>query len=154
MKTRKHIHEETLPVSPERVFALLHTPSAIRSWWQAARAIVLPEAGGLWCATWGDAEDDPDYITAATIEVFEPPRRMVLSDYRYFAKSGPQPFEADFTLEFLITAHPDGAILKVTQDGFPIAPVADAFYAACEKGWADTFEGIRKFVHDKSSIQI
>ena len=77
MSTRRHVHEETFPVAPDRLFALLYTPSAIRGWWGAARAVVLAEPGGVWAATWGADEDDPDYITAATIREFDPPRRMV-----------------------------------------------------------------------------
>ena len=74
MRTRKHVHEEVFPASPERLFALLHTPSAIRHWWNVAHAVVLPERGGFWAAAWGEAEDEPDYITVATIRDFEPPR--------------------------------------------------------------------------------
>lgn len=65
MTTRRHVHEESFPITPEELFALLHTPSAV---------------------------------------------------------------------------------LRVSQDGFPIGPEADAFYAACEQGWRDTFAGIRRFV--------
>lgn len=149
MNTRRHTHEEAFSASPERLFALLHTPSAIRGWWGAARAVVLPQAGGIWAAAWGEAEDDPDYITAATIRDFEPPRRMVLIDYRYRAKSGPLPFAAHFVTEFLIGPHAEGAVLRVTQGGFPVDREADAFYAACEQGWRDTFAGIRKFLTDQ-----
>jgi uncharacterized protein YndB with AHSA1/START domain len=148
MATRKHVHEEVFPVPAERVFALLHTPSAIRRWWGAARVVVLPEPGGVWAATWGDAEDDPDYITVATIRAFEPPRRLVLADYRYRARTGPLPFAAEFVTEFFVRPHTDGSVLRVTQDGFPVGSEADAFYAGCVKGWCDTFEGIRQYLSD------
>ena len=72
---------------------------------------------------------------------------MVLSDQRYVARSGPLPFEANFVTTFEV--EPDGtngARLRVTQDGFPVAPEADEFYANCEQGWHDTFAGIRKFL--------
>jgi len=146
MATRKHVHEELMPAAPERLFALLHTPSAIRAWWGASRAIVLAETNGVWAATWGDDEDAPDYNTAATIRVFDPPRRLVLGDYRYVAKTGPLPFKADFVTEFTVTPHADGALLRVVQDGFPVAACADAFYAACETGWRATFQGIRRYL--------
>lgn len=146
MKTRQHIHEESFPVSPTRLFALLHTPSAIRRWWGAARVIVMPEPGGIWAATWGDDEDDPEYVTVATLGDFDPPRRMVLTDYRYRARTGPLPLEAEFVTEFAVTSHPEGAVLRVTQDGFPPGSEADDFYAACEKGWRDTFAGIRRYL--------
>jgi uncharacterized protein YndB with AHSA1/START domain len=134
METRKHVHEEVFPAPPERLFALLHTPSAIRRWWGVARALVLAQPGGVGAAAWGKAEDDPDYLTVATICDFEPPRRMVLTDYRYQAKSGPLPFAARFVTEFVVVPHEQGAVLRVTQDGFPTGREADAFYAGCE--WA------------------
>jgi uncharacterized protein YndB with AHSA1/START domain len=146
MTTRRHVHREVFSATADRLFALLHTPSAIRGWWGAARAVVLPLRGGIWAAAWGDAEDDPDYITAATIRQFDPPRRMVLGDFKYHARSGPLPFTADIVTEFLVQPHPDGALLQVVQDGFPLGPEADAFYAACGEGWINTFAGIRRFL--------
>jgi uncharacterized protein YndB with AHSA1/START domain len=148
MATRKHVHEESFPVPPDRLFALLHTPSAIRRWWGVARAVVLPQASGTWAAAWGEAEDEPDYITAATIRDFDPPRRLVLTDYKYWARTGPLPFAAEFVTEFLVLPHPEGAVLRVTQDGFPADPEADAFYAACETGWCNTFAGIRRYLSE------
>jgi uncharacterized protein YndB with AHSA1/START domain len=148
MQSRKHVHEEAFAASPEQLFALLHKPSAIRRWWSAARAVVLAQPGGLWSATWGDDEDAPDYVTAATIREFDPPRRLVLADYRYAARTGPLPFQADFVTEFTVSPHADGASLRVVQDGFPVGPEADAFYAGCEKGWRDTFAGIRKYLDE------
>lgn len=146
MKTRAHVHEETFDTTPERLFDLLLSPSAIRGWWAAARAIVIPAPGGTWAAAWGESEDDPDYVTAATIRELERPRRLVLADYRYHAKDGPLPFEADFVTELVVEPHEDGARLRVTQDGFPAGPEADAFYAGCQTGWLDTFAGIRAFL--------
>ena len=115
MPTRKHTHEELFPTTPERLFSLLHTPSAIRGWWGAARAIVIPKEGGIWCATWGDDEDAPDYITAATLRVFDPPRRLVFADYQYMAKTGPLPFRAEFVTEFTVTPSADGAALESSR---------------------------------------
>jgi len=146
MATRKHVHEERLSAAPDRVFAILHTPSAIRAWWGAARAIVLPRDGGIWMAAWGADEDSPDYITSARIKVFDPPRRLVLGDFVYYAKTGPLPFQAEFTTEFSVSDSPNGAVLKVVQDGFPIDSVADDFYAGCETGWTNTFAGIRRYL--------
>jgi uncharacterized protein YndB with AHSA1/START domain len=146
MTTRCHTHEVVLPVRPEEAFRLLHTPSAIRGWWGVARAVVMPEEGGAWVAAWGAAEDDPDYITAATIRDFDPPRRLVLADYRYYAKTGPLPFRADFVVEFTVEPHAQGSRLRVRNDGFPTEAIADEFYAGCVRGWHDTFESLRKFV--------
>ena len=54
----------------------------------------------------------------------------MLTDYRYQAKDGPLPFQADFVTEFTVTPRPQGCTLRVSQDGFPTDSVAaDAFYA-------------------------
>jgi uncharacterized protein YndB with AHSA1/START domain len=148
MATRNHVHQIELPVAPEEVFAILHTPSAIRDWWFASRAIVMAQEGGTWAAAWGENEDDPDYITTATIKVFDPPRRLLLADFKYYAKSGSLPFDAALSAEFTVEPAPNGSVLKINQDGFPADSVADEFYAACEKGWRDTFESIRRYLDD------
>ena len=129
-----------------RVFRMLITPSDIRGWWDAARAIVIPETNGIWMAAWGEDEDRPDYVTAFRIRVFDPPRRLVLSDPHYLAKSGPLPFQADFVTEFTVEPTQHGCLLRVVQDGFPSDSIADNFYASCETGWQNTFEGIRRFL--------
>jgi uncharacterized protein YndB with AHSA1/START domain len=144
--TRKHCVEVELPVSQDRAFGLLHTPSSICGWWSAARAIVIPRLGGVWVAAWGESEDDPDYVTAARITCFDPPRRLALGDFIYYARSGPLPFDAALTTEFTVLAKPPGSVLKVVQDGFPTDAIADGFYAGCETGWRNTFEGIKRFL--------
>lgn len=131
---------------PERLFALLHTPSAIRGWWSASRAIVVAREGGLWAAAWGGDEDDPDYVSTFRIAVFDPPRRMMLNACVYVAKPGPLPFDAEFETEFTVRPTAKGSVLRVVQDGFPTDPVADAFYAGCEIGWKNTFAGIRGYL--------
>ncbi|MEM7306271.1 MAG: YfiT family bacillithiol transferase [Planctomycetota bacterium] len=147
--TRTHVHAESFDATPEQLFALLVTPSAIRGWWSAARAVVVPEPGGAWAAAWGADEDAPDYTSVATIQAFEPPRRLVLADYRYTAKSDPLPFEADFTTTFTIEPDPEragAAVLRVEQAGFPGGPEGDSFLQGCDQGWRDTFAGIRVFL--------
>ena len=146
METRKHIHQIELAASPAEVFKLLITPSAIRIWWGASRAIVVARTGGVWAAAWGDDEDIPDYVTVFKIKAFEPPRRLFLTKTKYFAKSGPPPFQADMTTEFIVEPADGGSILQVVQDGFPADAVADEFYAACEKGWCDTFDSIKRYL--------
>ncbi len=146
MATRSITRQISLPASPEAVFELLITPSAIRRWWQASRAIVMPLRNGVWAAAWGDEEDVPDYMTSATLEVFEPPKRLVLADYRYYAKSGPMPFEANFKTDFRIEEHEKGSRLIVKQDGFPSDPGADEYFHGCKKGWEETLRGVLSYV--------
>ncbi len=147
---RRHVHQENFAASQERVFAILHTPSAIRHWWSASQAIVIAKEGGLWTAAWGADEDDPDYISMARLKVFDAPRRIVFSDIEYYAKSGPLPFQADLTTEFIVAPDSTGTTLRVVQDGFPLGSEADAFYDACRVGWENTFAGIRRYLENET----
>src|SRR6266852_2432561 len=153
MTTRKHVHEEIFDTDPETLFALLHTPSAIRQWWGASHVIVDPKPGGVWVGLWGE-EDSPDFITAGRMSIFDPPKRIVFSDFEYFARSGPLPFAADLTSEFTVNPiGPGKTALRVVQDGFPADCAADEFYAGCERGWTDTFAGIRRYLSSNKSGQ-
>jgi uncharacterized protein YndB with AHSA1/START domain len=144
MTTRSHTREETFAATPERVFALLITPSDIQAWWGVHQCIVIPEPGGLWAATWGEDEDDPDYVTCARLVEYDPPRKLVMGDYTYRAKANPMPFASDFVTSFEVIPGEAGTTLRVVQDGFPASADADDFYASCEIGWRDTFLGIRQ----------
>ncbi len=142
--TREHQAEIDLAASPARVFAALITPSAIRDWWAAARVVVVPREGGVWAAAWGADEDAPEYLTTARIRHWEPARRLTLGDYDYVAAAGPLAIAAELTTTFEVWPTEHGSRLRVTQSGFPAAPVADDFYAPCERGWRDTLEGLRR----------
>ena len=145
MTTRKHVHQIELAASPEDVFELLITPYAIRRWWGASRVIVLAKQNGVLAAVWGN-EDIPGYVALYTISAIEPPRRLFLTESKYFAKSGQPSFDATMTTEFIVEASSMGAFLRVTQDGFPADAVADELYAACEMTWNDTFASIENYI--------
>ena len=147
-ETRTHRIARRFKQSPSSVFAALITPSQLRGWWSVSRAIVIPKTNGIWCATWGEDEDSPDYASSATITVFEPDRRLVLSDYKYVSPEGGLPFEANFETTFEIQAIDDGAELTVTQTGFPADSVADEYYAGCETGWRQSLDGLERFLNE------
>lgn len=146
-ETRSHQISRQFDHPPSEVFAALITPSQLRGWWSVSRAIVIPQAGGIWCATWGDDEDTPDYISSATIKVFEPDRKLVLSDYQYVSPEGGLPFEADFKTTFEIQSHNDGSEMTITQTGFPADPSADDYYAGCETGWKQSLDALEQFLN-------
>jgi uncharacterized protein YndB with AHSA1/START domain len=144
---RSIAREVRLPVGAPDAFALLHTPSAIREWWSAAKVIVVPRVGGLWVATWGPNEDDPEYTTAARILVWNPPETLRLGHFQYFTRDGLEPpFAGALETEFSVHPASGGSTLRVHQTGFPSGHEADAFFMACERGWVATFEGIVRCV--------
>lgn len=147
METRHNIYEEPFSVSAERMFEVLITPSAIRAWWGASRAIVMPKKDGSWIATWGEDENDSDYTSSFKIKEFEPPRRLLLGDGKYTAQSG-QPMEMNMTTEFIVEPMAGGCTLRMVHDGLPADEAAEEFYEACVAGWTNTFEGIRKYFYD------
>ena len=82
--------------------------------------MVIAEPGGVWMATWGGGEDDPEYVSAATIEVFEPmvhrlfarePHRAVILDMNLGKPPGLDVLRA-------IKRHDSGAVV-VLVSGFP-----------------------------------
>ena len=148
METRAHVHQQRFGATPATLFSLLITPSSIRRWWSADQAIVIPQPGGSWTARWGEHEDDPDYIVSARIAEFDPPNRLVMDQFRYYAKSGPLPFDAEFVTEYRIAEADGGATLTVRQDGFPASAVADDYFAACGEGWQATMKGIAEFLEE------
>lgn len=109
--------------------------------------IVVPEVDGVWIAAWGE-EDDPDYISTATLVEFDPPRKVVMKYGQYYAKSGSLPFKFsdDALTTFTIELTENGCAFRVEQTGFPYDAIADDFYAACETGWKNTFHGIKNFL--------
>lgn len=114
-------------------------------WWNARTAIVMPKPGGLWMAAWGKDEDSPDYITAARLKVFDPPRRLVMHEFEYQSKSMAVPFSRQLETEFHITEQGPKTELRVMQTGFPDGSDADAFYEGCCQGWAATLQAISEF---------
>lgn len=151
METRSHEHEIELNAGAEKVFDSLISPAAICVWWQASSAIVIPRKGGIWIATWGDTED-PDYITSHKMTEFERPKTIVFDEAEYIAKSAPPPFELETVTRFEIESISDEkCVLKVIQTGFPAESYADEFYAACETGWKDTFNGMKNYIDSLTS---
>jgi Activator of Hsp90 ATPase homolog 1-like protein len=141
MATRNQWHEIELPAKPEAVFNLLLAPKAIRGRWDQVGAVIT-ELDGLWIFAWGERESDPDYVTGARIKSFSAPTRVLLA-YEYCrARNGIIPFGSSMTAEFTIQKITAGAVLRITQSGFPPPGDADAFYDACGKGWRAALQGI------------
>jgi uncharacterized protein YndB with AHSA1/START domain len=145
------VHEEVLPAPPAEVFPLLHTPSAIRLWWGASRAVVLPREGGAWAASWGRSEDRPDYQSTGMIAAFEPPNLLRLKPWRTHGAFGGAPFDDPMALEFTLEEHPRGTLLRVLQEGIPDDRRADDFHAACLAGWAETLAGLRSHLEAREA---
>jgi uncharacterized protein YndB with AHSA1/START domain len=112
--------------------------------------IVAPHLNGLWIATWGDDEDSPDFITAARLTAFDPPKYLRFSQFEYTVGSGKPPsFTNQLEIEFTIIPAETGSILHIHQWGFPDEPSADEFFNSCIQGWSNTFEGIERYVAPK-----
>jgi hypothetical protein len=104
-------------------------------------------------ATWGTDEDAPEYITAARILVWDPPRHLRLGKFEYVAANGaPPPFVEALETEFSVVPRGARSVLRVEQSGFPAGAEADEFFAACERGWESTFEGITRFVEARGPL--
>ena len=141
--TRYIKKEITIHRKIDEVFDALISPSMIKKWWFVNSAIVLPQVGGFYAATWGEDEDHPDYINFALIREFERPFKLTLVYEKYFSKDGPLPFEINFDTAFTLEDLGEKTILRIVQNGFPISMAADEFYQGCVKGWDDTFASLK-----------
>lgn len=131
--------------SPERLFQTLHTPNEICMWWSARTAIVVPRQHGLWAATWGKNEDQPDYVVSARIKNFDPPKLLVLGDFEYWTKDRPLEFAHQLSTTFCVEPLGENAQITVTQSGFPDSSSADEYFRGCCQGWKTTLAAIKDY---------
>lgn len=144
---RRQTLEEPFGISPERMFEILTTPSAIRSWWGASTALVDARAGGSWVTAWGEGENDSEYVNFFQILEFEPPSRILLGGGKYTSGAN-WPITTNITTELIIEPQPSGCVLRIIQDSSPADPLLDDYFDACVAGWQNSFEGIRNYVHN------
>lgn len=132
--------------SKEKVFAALTTPSQIVQWWQASCAIVVAKTNGLFAVRWGD-EDDPDYVSAATITTFIPSEILQLSNFVYYAKGWANEETDDLPAEFILKQINDKWVeITIKQTGFP--QEKPEFMSQCMKGWQDVLIAIKRLVEN------
>ena len=146
-ETRRHILEELFGVSPERMFEVLTTPHAIRSWWGATSVVIDARKGGSWVTASGEGETDSEFVNSFEILEYEPPHRMLLGSGKYFAGNN-WPIRTNMTTEMIIEAQPAGCILRIVQELSPADPLLDDFFDACVVGWQNSFEGMRNYLHN------
>src|SRR5687767_13718470 len=151
MEKRRQVIEEPFGVSPDRMFKILVSPSAIRSWWGASTCIVDPKKGGSWVAAWGENERDSDNINSYSILEFEPPIRMLLGSSKYFGGSN-WPIKTSMTTEFIIEPGPAGCNLRIVQELSPADPLLDDFFDDCVLGWQSRLDSITNDLHNTPTV--
>src|SRR5215204_1843605 len=143
---RQEIHE-SFNIKPGRMFEVLATPKAVRSWWGASKVVIEPREGGTWVAAAGDEDYDSEFINLFEILEFEPPTRMVLGRGQYFAGKN-WPIRTSMTTEFIVEPQPAGCVLRIIQQLDPHDPLLDEFFDACIAGWQNSFDNIRSYLHN------
>jgi len=146
-ETRRQVLEEPFGVTPERMFEVLTSPTAIRSWWGATSVVIDPRKGGSWVTATGDEHKKAEWVNSFSIKEYDPPNRMLLGAGKYFAGNN-WPIETNMTTEFLVQPQPTGCILTIIQELSPADPLLDDFFEACVAGWQNSFEGIRNYLHN------
>lgn len=142
---------ENFACTPQELFDALHTPSALRSWWNADRVIIIPRKNGMYAAAWGEDEDDPEYVSSGIYGVYDPPYKSIIVDFRYYAKSDPADFEDLMSVTYEITSRDSEAHLQLTHAGFPEGAEADAYFEACTQGWVTSLKSLKTYVEQYSS---
>ena len=146
-EVRRHILEEPFGIKPERMFDVLITPSAIRSWWGATSVVMDPRVGGTWVTAAGERGQVAEWVTSFQILEFDPPKRMLLGKGKYITGNN-WPIETNMTTEMIVEGQPEGCVLRIVQELSPADPLLDDFFDACVAGWQNSFEGIRNYIHN------
>lgn len=132
--------------APEDIFKALINPSAIKAWWQAQTAIVVPAVNGIYAASWGEDIDDADYITVSTITEITSNSSLSLEYVSYYAKEEQLPFDAKMNVLFTIRPMTETeTMLIVKQTGIPDDPIADDYFDGCTKGWTQVLSNIKAY---------
>jgi hypothetical protein len=150
MKIRRHELAEPFGVSPERMFEILITPSAIRDWYGASKVVVEARKGGSWITSWGESDKDFEHVNSFEILEFDPPRRMLFGSGKYFVEDR-WPIVTDITTDLLIEPQPAGCLFRIIQELDPADPLLDDYFDACIAGWQNAFDGIRNYIHANPS---
>jgi uncharacterized protein YndB with AHSA1/START domain len=147
MEKRRQELEEPFGITPERMFEVLTTPSAIRSWWGASSVVIDPLKGGSWVTAAGDGDRNAEYINSFEILEFDPPTRMLLGSGKYFTGNN-WPIQTNITTELIVEPQPAGCILRIVQESSPADPLLNDYFDACVAGWQNSFQGIRNYLHN------
>lgn len=145
-ESRRQILEEPFGVTPKRMFEILTTPSAIRSWWGATSVVIDAREGGSWVTSSGEGDKDADYINSFVITEYDAPNRLLLGSGKYYSGDN-WPIQTNMTTEFIVEPQPSGCILRIVQELDPADPLLDDYFDACIAGWQNSFEGIRNYIH-------
>jgi uncharacterized protein YndB with AHSA1/START domain len=146
MKSRREELAEPFGVSPERMFDMLITPSAVRQWFGASTAIIDAREGGSWVAAFGEGERDADFVTSFGILRFEPPKRLLLGSGKLFIENK-WPIATNITTDLVVEPHAAGCTLRIIQELSPYDELLDDYFDACVAGWQNSFEGMRSYLH-------
>lgn len=147
MEKRRHELEEPFGIKPEQMFDILTTPSAIRSWWGATTVVIDPRQGGSWVTATSDGESNAEYVNSFEILEFEPPKRMLLGNGKYFTGNN-WPIRTNITTELIVEEQPAGCMFRIVIELVPDDPLLGDFFDACVAGWQNSFEGIRNYLHN------
>lgn len=120
LKTRGFAHRIDIAASPARVWAALCGP-VLLPLWLGNDARVKPQAGGSWSATVA-----PGLLREATIDVFDPPRRLRLL---YLPPAGLEHFDGAVADDILLDGEDGGTVVRLLCSGVPDLPDWSAHFS-------------------------
>jgi uncharacterized protein YndB with AHSA1/START domain len=118
-RTRGYAHRVEIRSSPARVWQGLVEPAAV-SLWHGKPASIRARPAGFY-----DAVLVPGHERQASIDVFEPPRRL-----RLLYQPPPQlpAFNGAVVDDYLLEPDADGTVLRLLASGFPDSPPWEGHY--------------------------
>lgn len=120
-KTRGYAHRVDITAPNSRVWTALTEPKLLTRWYGSG-ADVRPRVGGSF-----DATLDPGIGRHATIDVFEPARRLRLV---YHPPQGMPPLDSALVDDYLLEPNGAGTVVRLLGSGFPQEEVWDDYFLA------------------------
>jgi hypothetical protein len=122
-----------LAASPDAAIDAFLRPEDLRGFWGVERAFVEPRVGGTYVVAWGVGDAGFKYVSTGVVAVYEPGRRLELSNYTYLNPE--RPIFAPMTLTVEARAVAGGAHVTVRQGGYRDGADWDWYHDAVTQAW-------------------
>ncbi len=132
----------TISAPPQRVLDQFLDVPAMCEWWNAARGIVEPRAGGAWAMAWEESAGGFRRVSTGIVADLHPAERLVLESFLSFHPGRPVlgPMRVEIRSEGLEM----GTLLRVRQEGFGGGADWDWYHDEVVKGWPEALAAVKR----------
>lgn len=117
----------------------------LSSWWNVARSLIEPRAGGLYTLAWDVSDQGMKYVSSGIIAELIPAEYLMIKNFVYLNAEkhilGPMELEID-----LIAKNDHSTTVGVVQSGYQYGGDWDWYYNAVAQAWPQTLEKLKNYL--------